>query len=169
MRRFSTVITIVIATAVILAIGCGSRQPSPYSEHPVDFAYEIDGQVLHLSQARGRPVVLVLVRIAELTSDLFMEQVVEAFTRTAGKTFFLVLTIAPNEAPMLEQYVELKDLPFSIGLADWSVAQGETRLGLIPVVPSTYLIGPDGRVRDMAPGFVSGDVLIRAIEKRGWR
>ena len=164
-----TVITIVMAAAVILAIGCGSRQPLPYSEHPVDFAYEIDGQALHLSQARGRPVVLVLVRTAELTSDLFIDQVVEAFTRTAGKTLFLVLTIAPNEEPMLDQYVALKELPFSIGLADWSVAQGETHLGVIPVVPSTYLIGPDGRVRDMAPGFVAGEVLIRAIEKRGWR
>jgi hypothetical protein len=164
-----TVINIAMATAVILAIGCGSRPPPPYSEHPVDFAYEIDGQVRHLSQARGRPVVLVLVRTAELTSDLFIDQVVNAFTHTAGKTFFLVLSIAPNEAPMLDEYVELKELPFSIGLADWSVAQGGTRLGLIPVVPSTYLIGPDGRVRDMAPGFVAADVLIKAIEKRGWR
>ncbi len=164
-----TIITIVIATATILAIGCGSLRPLPYSEHPVDFAYEIDGQVHHLSQARGRPVVLVLVRIAELTSDLFMKQVVDTFNSTAGKTLFLVLTIAPNEAPMLDQYAEIKELPFSIGLADWSVAQGETRLGLIPVVPSTYLIGPDGRVRDMAPGFVAADVLTRAIKKQGWR
>jgi len=113
--------------------------------------------------------VLALVRISEITSELYLDQLVEAHARAAGGTRFLVLSIAPNEAPFLDEYVETRELPFSIGLADWSVAEGTSDLGLIPVVPTTYLIDESGAIVELVVGAITADQLVRAIDRRGWK
>jgi hypothetical protein len=123
---------------------------------------------LRLSQLRGRPAVLALVRISELTSEMYVDQLVEAHARAAGETRFVVLSIAPNEAPFLDEYVESRELPFPIGLAEWSVAEGTSDLGLIPVVPTTYLVDESGAVAEIVVGAVKADDLVRAIGRRGW-
>jgi hypothetical protein len=113
-------------------------------------------------------VVLVLVRISELTSEVYLDQIVAAHARAAGNTRFLVLSIAPNEAPFLDEYVEARELPFPIGLAEWSVAEGTSDLGLVPVVPTTYLIDEGGAIVEMIVGAVKADELVGAIVRRGW-
>jgi len=113
--------------------------------------------------------VLALVRTAELTSELYVDQLVDAFARAAGETRFLVLSIEPNEEPFLEEYVELRELPFPIGLAEWAVAEGTSDLGLVPVVPTTYLIDADGAVAQIIVGGVKADDLVRVLGMRGWK
>lgn len=112
---------------------------------------------------------LALVRTAELTSELYIDQLVDAFGRAAGETRFLVLSIEPNEEPFLEEYVENLELPFPIGLAEWAVAEGTSDLGLVPVVPTTYLIDADGAVVQIIVGGVKADDLVRVLDRRGWK
>jgi hypothetical protein len=113
-------------------------------------------------------LVLVLVRISELPSELYLDQLIDAYGRAAGGTRFLVLSVAPNEEPFLDAYVEERGLPFPIGLAEWSVAAGESDLGLVPIVPTTYLVDEGGAVIELIAGGVKADDLVRAIERRGW-
>jgi hypothetical protein len=113
--------------------------------------------------------VLVLARISELTSELYLDQIVAAHARAAGNTRFVVLSIAPNEEPFLGEYVEERELPFPIGLADWSVAEGTSDLGLVPVVPTTYLIDEGGAIVEMIVGAVKADELVADLDRRGWK
>ena len=147
---------------------CGARPAPPYEPGPIDFAYGMDGAAHRLAELRGRPLVLVLVRIDELTSELYVDQLITAFGLAAGNTRFLVLTIAPNEEPFLAEYVAERQLPFPIGLAEWAVAEGSSDLGLVPIVPTTYLLDESGAVAEIVVGAVTGPELARAISRRGW-
>jgi len=150
------------------AASCGARAEPPYRDGPIDFAFALNGAQMRTSELMGRPLVLVLVRTSEVTSELYVDELVKAHSRIAGDTRLLVLSISPNEAPFLEAYVEERALPFPIGLADWSVAEGSSALGLVPIVPTTYLIDAEGEVVEMIPGAVSADVLERALARRRW-
>jgi hypothetical protein len=158
-----------VAVAAIVASACGSRTPPPYREGPIDFAYAQEGADRRLAELRGRPVVLVLVRISELPSELYLDQLVDAYGRAAGETRFLVLTVAPNEEPFLGEYVATRELPFPIGVAEWPVAAGESGLGLVPIVPTTYLVDPDGAIVELIAGGVKADDLVADLKRRGWK
>lgn len=145
-------------------LGCAARN-GPQGQSPVDFSYQMGGNSYNISQLRGKPLLIVLIRTSEVTSDLYLREVVRAFHVLGPKARFLVLTIAPNEELMLTPYAEFNELPFSIGMADWSVATGQSHLGLIPIIPSTYLLDPDGVVVDMAAGVTSWERIVEAVEK----
>jgi hypothetical protein len=152
-----------------LIAGCGGREPAPYTETPVDFAYELEGDQQRLAELRGRPVVVVLIRTSEVVSEMYLYEIKRAFANAAGRVRFLVLSLEPSEAPLIGPYVQFHDLPFPIGLAEWPVAAGQSDLGPIPVVPSTYLIGADGRIATAAAGVVPADDLVTELDRLGWR
>lgn len=153
-----------------IAGGCGGAEKSTReAKRPVDFAYDLHGEQHRLAELRGRPVVLVLVRISEVASEMHIYQVVEAYPRSAGEARYLVLTLEPTEEPLLDNYVEYHELPFAIGVAEWAVAEGQSDLGIIPLVPTTVFVDRDGRVASAFAGAVPADDLVREIERLGWR
>lgn len=157
-----------LIAALILA-ACGGRESPPGSGQPVDFSYRMpEGPPESLAALRGRPLVLVLLRISELTCELYLRQVIEAYGRTAGRTRFLVLSIEPTEEVLLGEFVEFNGVPFPIGLAEWSVAAGESGLGAVPVTPTTYFIGPDGRAAAVAPGAQPAARIEAELRRRRW-
>ena len=129
----------------------------------VDFAYELQGTAHRLSELRGRPVLLVLMRTSEIPSQFHMIEVKEAFRLAAGRTRFLVLTIETSEAPFTALYVEAENLPFPIGVAEMSVGRGESAIGLVPAVPTTYAIDEKGTVVAVAPGVVKSGEIVKMI------
>ncbi len=169
MTRFSEhpAVKLILITLQLGVVSCAGAAPSParLSEQPIDFGYTMKDEPRRLAALRGRPVALVLIRTSELPSHLHVREVAKAFRRAAGRTRFLVLTIAPSEQPFVEPFVEAEELPFPIGVAEWNVALGNTGLGQIPTVPTTYLIDPEGRVVNAAAGLVPADDIVRAIEQ----
>lgn len=160
---------VAIVTAFLVLAACGAREPLPGGGRPVDFSYRLPGaRAEGLTALRGRPLVLVLLRISELTSELHLKQVVEAHGRVAGRTRFLVLSLEPAEEVLLGEYVEFNALPFPVGVAEWAVAAGESDLGRIPVTPTTYFIGPDGRVAAVAPGAMLAAQIEAELRRRRW-
>lgn len=93
-----------------------------------------------------------------------MGEVRKAFTKTAGVVQFLVLTIEQREAPFVGPYAESEQLPFDIGIAEPDVALGLSSLGLIPTIPTTYLIDAQGKVFNAAGGVVPANRLIEEIQ-----
>ncbi len=165
MKRFAPALLLVTG----LFMSCAGSQPPPYSDGPVNIVYEMEGKVTQLSALRGRPVVLVLMRVNELTSELFIDHLVEAHDKIAGRTRFVVLSLDLNEAPMLHQFVEFHELSFPVGLAQGEVAQGMTGLGLIPVSPTTYFIGKNGNVEKMIPGVIPAETITDVTRRLGWK
>jgi hypothetical protein len=166
MPRRASAAALLLAAAV--ASACGARHQPPFRPGPIDFEYTAGGERLRLAGLRGRPVVLVLVRTAEVTSELYLDELAKAHAEIEGDTRLLVLSIDPNEAPFLAAYLEERALPFPIGLAEWPVAEGTSALGLVPIVPTTYLVGEDGAVVRMFPGAVTAAQLERELTRRGW-
>jgi len=160
--------TWIALASAIAAAACGARSEPPHGSEPVDLAYALDGEPHRLSELRGRPLVLVLIRTSEVVSQMYLDEVAEAHARTAGRLRFLVLTIEPSEAPFVDLFRESEGLPFPVGVAEADVAQGRSGLGLIPLVPSTYLVAPDGRVEDVAAGAVPAEDIVREVERRRW-
>ena len=152
---------------VPLVLACGARRP-PYGDQPVDFDYRIDGVDQRLAELRGRPLVLVLIRTSELTSEVYLREVRRAYTRIGGSTRFLVLSREPGEEPLLAPFAEFQELPFSVGVAAFAVAAGQTELGTIPIVPSTYLLDHHGRVVDLAAGAVRAEAITAAVARQRW-
>lgn len=163
----SRALVMTLLAGALTLLACGSRQP-PYGDQPVDFVYRSGGVDHRFAELRGRPVVLVLIRTSELTSEIYLREVKRAFGRIAGKIRFLVLSLEPTEEPFLEQFAEFHELPFTLGAAELPVALGQTALGTIPLVPSTYLVDRDGRVRDLAAGAVSAEEIGAAVRREGW-
>ncbi|MFO8073580.1 MAG: hypothetical protein R6V85_17085 [Polyangia bacterium] len=159
---------LLLATWALAAVACAGARGTPLPDRPVDFTFELGGETMRLSDLRGRPAVLVLVRISELTSELYLRQVEKAWEREAGKVRFAVLSLEPAERPLLEEYAEFNELPFEIGLAEWRVASGQSALGRIPIVPTTYFLDEKGRVADAAPGAIPAAEIEKRVEKLGW-
>jgi hypothetical protein len=159
-----------ILAIVVFSLGfgaCAGAPPrgGPELGRPVSLRYLMEGEWRDLSQLRGRPVVLVLISTADIVSQAYLREVAEAFERTAGKVVYLVLSIEPSEAPFLEVYREAEDLPFSVGLSQDGVGRGESDLGYVPVVPTTYIIDEKGGVIDAAAGAVTADDLVSSLER----
>jgi hypothetical protein len=149
-------------------VACGPSQV-PKIEHVskvgkqiVNFEYVLHGRTYQLSDLRGTPLTLVLMRTSDIPSQVYMAQVKEAFRAIAGKTTFLVLTIEPAESPFVELYVESEELPFPIGIASENVQTGHSPLGKIPVVPTTYFIDATGKLKRSLPGVVDAKEIVQA-------
>ena len=154
----------VIVLSIILWGACAGPQ-KPYSDTPVDFQYEMLGKTYSLSQLRGRPTLLVLVRTSEVTNEMHLDQIQQMYANNIQRMNILVLTIAPNEAPMLDMFVEFHDYPFHIGMAPWDVSSGQSDLGVLPAIPSTYIIDKNGEVVDLIPGATNQDKILETLRR----
>ena len=144
--------------------GCAGPQ-TPYRNAPIDFQYQMQGNTYTLSQLRERPLLLVLVRTAEVTNEMHLDQIQQMYTKTIRHMNILVLSIAPNEAPMLDMFVEFNNYPFHIGLAPWEVASGNSDLGVIPNIPTSYLIDQNGQIIDMLQGATNADKIMETLRR----
>jgi hypothetical protein len=164
MKFVANVVILFLAFASLSCMVNQKGRTAPFAD-VIDFTYILNGEEHSIGEHRGIPVLLVLMRTSEVTSDMYMDEVVDAFKKYSGDALFLVLSIAPNEEPMLQAYCQFKKLPFDIGLASFDVALGKTALGIIPIVPSTYLIGRDGRVSDMAAGVTTSEKILKTLSR----
>ena len=154
-----------ISLWLILSLtGCGAPQ-KPYSEAPVDFDYQMQGQTGSLRQLRQKPLLLVLVRTSEVTNEMHLDQIQRMYAKTMRHLNVLVLSIAPNEAPMLDMFVEFHDYPFRIGMAPWNVASGRSDLGVLPAIPTTFIIDENGRIVDSLAGAINADKILETLHR----
>ena len=158
---FCTLIVPVISTLILLSPGCGSVQkPAPTTP---DIAFVIQNTPHRLSQYRGEPVLLILMRTSEMVSQIYMERLRDAFADIRGRCRLIVLSVEPTEAPFIETYRDIESLPFAIGSAEKTVRLGTSALGIVPAIPYTYFIGADGRVLRRVPGVIETAELVDAV------
>ncbi|MDD5309095.1 MAG: hypothetical protein PHU25_17420 [Deltaproteobacteria bacterium] len=161
--KVSSRLAVVCAALALLPASCGPIAAG--KEPPVDFAFTMGGRQRTLAELRGRPVVLVLMRTAEMSSQAYMTEVTAAFRATGGAIRYLVLTLEPAEAPLVAPFAEFMGLPFEVGVAERAVAEGRTALGVLPAAPITLIFDSSGRVFDAASGVVRAEELGRAIAR----
>lgn len=160
----TTLDSVILLWIIVLSTGCGASQ-KPYSEAPVDFDYQMQGQKSSLRQLRQKPLLLVLVRTSEVTNEMHLDQVQRMYPKAIRHLNVLVLSIAPNEAPMLDMFVEFHNYPFRIGMAPWKVASGHSDLGILPAIPTTFIIDGNGRIVDFFAGAVNADKILETLHR----
>jgi hypothetical protein len=158
-KRFALIL------GLALMNGCGGVLHRSDTAARVDFAYEMEGKTHLLSELRRRPVMLVLMRISEIVSQIFMKEVTTVYQKRAGELRVIVLTVEPMEKPFVDVYVESEKLPFSIGVAEPAVLLGASSMGVIEAVPVTYLLEPGGRIAYKAQGVTPADILVSEIDE----
>ncbi|MBN2526357.1 MAG: redoxin domain-containing protein [Deltaproteobacteria bacterium] len=161
---FLTALEVIIVCAAMPFAGCAAPQ-KPYSDAPVDFEYEMQGQTYALHQLRGKPLLLVMVRTSEVTNEMHLDQIQIIYNKAVRHINVLVLSIAPNEAPMLDMFVEFHDYPFHIGMAPWRVTTGQSDLGILPNIPLTYFIDENGRVTDLMIGATNAEKILKTLRR----
>jgi hypothetical protein len=156
-------------TMAVFACGChvaGRHGTMHGSEQvPVDFELELDGNVDRLAKWRGRPLLLVLILTSDVTSQLYMPHVEEAFRHYGGNLRFLALTVEPQERPFLEVYARSEGLHFPLGAAALEVREGQTALGQIPLIPATYILDEHGIVKDVGLGLITSPDIGKALKR----
>ena len=102
----------VLAFIMAQCIAC-SQAPAPQTGPAaggtgsrINFAYVLYGEFHQLSELRGRPLVLVLMRTSDIPSQVYMAEVKAAYDAIVEKAELLVLTIASSESPFVELYSE---------------------------------------------------------------
>ncbi len=164
MKTCSAILVAILAHG----IGCARSQAprtetiSKIDEKTVDFAYILHGETHWVSDLQGKPLTLVLMRTSDIPSQVYMAEVKEAFRTIAGVAGFLVLTIEPSESPFVDLYAESEDLPFPIGIAEEKVLLGMSPLGKIPLVPTTYFLDANGKLKKILPGVVQAQAVVQA-------
>jgi hypothetical protein len=152
---------------IVAFLFCGCFQPKTQSSVFLDFSYTLENQESLLSQSRGANVFLVFVRISEVGSELFLDEV-NKLEKLSADFDFLVLSIAPNEAPFLELYNETREYFFEVGMASEEVRTGQTSLGIIPVIPSAYLLDSEGQVVTYWNGVVENDLILKELKTKNF-
>jgi hypothetical protein len=162
------VIFVAVLAQLVACAQSQAPQNKPLSKiegQTVDFVYVLDGETHQLSDLQGKPLTLVLMRTSDIPSQVYMAQVKTAFGVIAEKTSFLVLTIEPSESPFVELYAASEELPFPVGVAEKKVLLGGSPLGKIPVVPTTYLIDSNGKLKTRLPGIVDAKIIVQAASR----
>lgn len=145
-----------------IAIGCGAKSGLGGR---VDFSYKMAGEMRRISNYNGRPTMLVLMRTSEVVSQIYIQHVKSVFEATAGRVVIIVLTVESSEAPFVEQYAAFEKLPFDIGVAESSVLHGQSSLGVVPGIPTTYFINEKGDIVEVVSGVIEKNVLMEKVER----
>lgn len=154
----------ILGIGILPMVGGCATIPMPYSNSPINFTYEMQGAPYQLRQLQGKPMLLVLVRTSEVTNEMHLDELQKVHKKLHNRITILVLTIAPNEKPMLDMFVEFHDYPFHIGIAQEGVALGQSPLGIIPNVPTTYILSANGMVLEMLPGAMNTEKMLSALQ-----
>ena len=157
-----SVVLLVFLVSTVLA-ACGGAQRS--GKETVNIAFTLEEQPQSLTRYRGRNTLLVLMRTSEMVSQIYMSRLRESFEELRKQCTVLVLTVEPTEAPFVETYREIEQLPFPVGVAAPEVAAGESPLGIVPRIPHTYFIDKQGIVRNAVSGVLEPDALLQAAAR----
>jgi hypothetical protein len=144
---------------------CGGALTGRAQKKPVDIFFTIEEQPTRLLRFRGKNTLLVLMRTSEMVSQIYMSRLADALPLLKDKCRLVVLTVEPTEAPFVEAYREIENLPFPVGTAEPSVVTGDSSLGIVPRVPYTYFIDSKGIILHDMPGVIETDDLLKKANR----
>jgi hypothetical protein len=157
-----------------LALGCGSAVGRPLarvapSPAAVSFDYPaIGGARLSSESTRGRATVMVLITTYDLGSQVVLRELVElARIHEPRINVGVVVLEPPRNAPLVQAFSEMLELPFPVALADAATLEARGPFGDVGSVPTLVVLDPSGvetwREAGVVPvGFIR-DAVDRAL------
>ncbi len=166
-----------IATASALAAGalaCGPKEgagppvgvsdkgtSSPVSDRPLTFVFEsIDERPFSSTAMRGKPAVITFVTTGDLVGQAQVDFLVAmAKTDPDDVNYGLVALHPRKELPLVQAYATTLGVSFPVAIADASAMNDAGPFGEIPAVPTTVVLGRDGRLVWKHTGLAKSDEL----------
>ncbi|MBA7504253.1 Thiol-disulfide oxidoreductase ResA [subsurface metagenome] len=158
------VILLIILTSMLLVTGCAAPSVARVGESAPDFQLEnLDGQLISLSDFRGKPVLINFwATWCTFCRDEmpYLQQIYEEWSDKG----LVVLTINIGESHLeVEMFLQISDLSLPVLLdTNEKVAQKYN----VPPIPTTFFIDSDGVIREKIIGaFPSKGAIEKHLNK----
>lgn len=154
-----------LATLASLA-ACTAKSGPPPGVSSVDangapeFRFDsLDAREVSSESLRGKPAVLTFVTTYDPISQMQVNYLVRMAPSVPGVSFVLVMLQGADARELVEIYRDTLKVKFPIALGDAATIAGGGALGDVHLVPTTVVLGRDGRVVWRRPGGVRPDEL----------
>lgn len=160
-RKLGLTLGIVAAIAGILVFVGGSDLRPAVSNEAVDFEFrDFDGEVRHLSDFRGSPVVINFWASWCPACVSEMPDFARAHQQLGAEVVFLGLNMQEVSRTAAEDLVSQTGVAYQLGEdPDGAIFQSFNAIAM----PTSILIGADGAVAEVHDGAIFGDDLIELI------
>jgi hypothetical protein len=122
-----------------------------------------DGGVVDFARLRGRVVVVHFASTNSLTSQIDLR---ELRTVAGNRDAIMLVEVAadPNEAKLAGPWARAAGIGWPVALATPDLIAGHTAFGLVPVVPTTFVIDRDGKLAWRAIGPLPRGELAKVVQ-----
>lgn len=158
MKRILPIALLFMATTVLLIVSCSSPAPQVGKEAPDFQLPNLEGQVISLSDFRGKPILLNFWAVRCPPCRFEMPFIQTAFEEWSDKGL-IVLTVNIGEAPStVKDFIQSENLSFPVLL---DTNQNVALEYNIRAIPTTFLIDKDSVVREIKVGAFSSVIEIK--------
>ena len=165
--KLKEVVIAVIAVAVIAVLGYVWFMPTGVKQAPDVTLHTIDGRKIPLAELRGHPVLINFWATTCPGCVKEMPHLVNLYNEFKSRGFVLIgIAVAYDPPDQVLRMVKDKRIPYPIAL-DLS-NQAATAFGNIQLIPTSFLIAPDGRIVQQKIGEINPEKMrdkIRAMLK----
>lgn len=157
------------AAFVVLTVASCGRAAVRETESPVGNVLagilpSPDGDVVDLTRFRGRPLVIHVALTGSLDSQSDVEELRRA--RTARRGLALAELVFDDDAAKLAvPWANASGIDWVVLLPTPEVRQGDSPLGKIRVIPTTFIVSRDGRVAWRWEGALPRGSVERAVQE----
>jgi len=162
-KRSSALVAVAVAVA---ACGGGNAAGPPpgvsTADAPVypDFEFDsLDQRPVSSAAMRGKPSVLTFVTTFDPISQMQVSYLVAVAATMPDVNFAVVALQEASQREIVELYRDAMKIPFPVALGDTATIAGGGTLGDVHAVPTTIVLGRDGKVAWRHAGGVRPDEL----------
>lgn len=161
--------SVVVGSLIIVGlVACGGapRVPTaaPLAREPVELTLpSADGAEVDLARWRGQRVAVHFASTSSLDSQADVEELRR--TRETAKDLVLVEIVMDGDPRLAAPWADASGIDWSLLLPTPAVREGSSTFGAIRVVPTTFLVGRDGRLVWRWEGALPRDRLNAELPK----
>jgi len=161
-----SVFVVGLITVGLAACGGAPRVPpaAPLAREPVDLTLpSVDGADIDVTRWRGKHVAVHFASTSSLDSQADVEELRR--TRETAKDLVLVEIVMDEDPRLAAPWADASRIDWSVLLPTPEVREGSSTFGAIRVVPTTFLLGRDGRLVWRWEGALPKDRLKRELPR----
>lgn len=155
---------LLLALVTCGALGCGASAPTPASGPRLLLEFPaLDGGTIELARYTGRPVVLHVFAAWDPNSQADIELLEEVFEKDSTRVHVIGLALDPGGFDIVAPFRKALGARYLIGLATDEIRAGQTPLGNVKQVPTTFVLDCRGRKMGQLSGRLRREELDRAV------
>ncbi len=160
----------VAAALVLIVVACGPKPPAagPEALEPVSREVallslpSVDGEEVDFVRWRGKPVVVHFAHTGSLDAQADIEEL-RATRERVPELILVEIVVDESAARLAPHWADASRIDWSVLLPHPGLLDGGTAFGRVRVVPTTFLLDPEGRVSWRWEGALPRRAIDRAL------